>query len=129
MEEAIYAEPFIREALPDEALRLARGALDYEPLRNVARVRQWTALDPLDIPPSPDYQISVRGVVIGPDGNMAHVDVAFPTNEAYTWDEFVRRAASALEDDFVANYDIARSDLIRQYLVVSEPYIQTYVPL
>ena len=129
VEELVYTERFIEEALPDEALRLARGVLTREPLRNVARVRQWTTLDPYDIPPSLDYQISVRGVLVAPDGKITHVDVAFPTNEAYSYDEFVRRAASSLEDDFVAEYDMGRSAMVRQFLAVSEPYIQTYVPL
>lgn len=129
VEDLIVTDRFIKEALPDEARRLARGVLTYEPLRNVARVREWTAMDVMDIPASPDYQISVRGVLIAPDGSMQHVDVAFPTGEAYSYDEFVRRAASALEDDFVAEYDIGRSAMIRQWIVATEPYIQTFVPL
>ena len=60
---------------------------------------------------------------------MTHVDVAFPTGEAYTEDEFIRRAASALDDDFVGEYDIGRSALIRQYTVAAEPYLQRFVPL
>lgn len=129
VEELIYTDRFIQEALPPEAVRLARGVSPYEPLRNVARVREWTAMDVADIPASPDYQISVRGVLIAPDGSMQHVDVAFPTGEAYSYDEFVRRAASSLEDDFVGQYDIDRSSMIRQWLVAQEPYVQTYTPL
>lgn len=129
VEELVYTERFISEALPEEAIRLARGVPHWEALTNVARIREWTTMDVYDIPASPDYQISVRGVLIAPDGTMQHVDVGFPTGEAYSYDEFVRRAASSLEDDFVAQYDIGRSDIIRQWLVASEPYIQSYVPL
>jgi len=129
VEELVYTDRFIQEALPEEAVRLARGVLAREPLTNVARLREWTQMDVTDIPASLDYQISVRGVVIAPDGTMQHVDVAFPTGERYTYDEFVRRAASSLEDDFVSQYDIGRSDIIRQWMVAQEPYIQTFVPL
>jgi hypothetical protein len=129
IEELVDTQRFIREALPDEALRLARGVLDWEPLKNVARVRQWTAMALEDIPASDNYQISVRGVLVGPDGKMTHVDVAFPTGEAYSYDEFLRRAASSLEDDFVANYDMDRSSIVRQFTVALEPYLQTFVPL
>ncbi len=129
MEEAIYAERFVQEAIPEEARRLSRGVRFYEPLRNVARLRHWTAASPQDIPPSPDYQISVRGVVVGPDGKMSHIDVAFPTGERFTEDEFIRRAASALDDDFVAEYEISRSDIIRKYLVARDSYIQRFKPL
>lgn len=127
--ELVQTRAFISWELPEEARRLARGVRFYEPLRNVARMRHWTAMAPEGIPASPDYQISVRAVLIGPDGNMTHVDVAFPTGEAYSYDEFIRRAASALEDDFVANYDIGRSQLVRQYVVAQESYIQRFSPL
>ena len=129
VEELIATDRFIEEGLPEEAVRLARGVLAREPLRNKARVRQWTAMDLTEIPASPKYQISVRGVLIAPDGTMQHVDVAFPTGEKYTYDEFVRRAASSLEDKFVKQYDVGRSDMIRQWMVAQEGYIQTYVPL
>lgn len=129
MLEAAYADRFVREAMPDEAFRLSRGVRFYEPLVNVARLRHWTAAAPQDVPPSPDYQISVRAVVIGPDGTMTHVDVAFPTGEAFTEDEFIRRAASALDDDFVGEYEIGRSALIRDYVVARDAYIQRFKPL
>lgn len=129
VEELIYTERFIQEALPEEAIRLARGVPFYEKLTNVARMRHWTVMAPEDIPASLDYQISIRGVVVAPDGKMQTVDVAFPTGEKYTRDEFVRRAASALEDDFVAEYDIGRSEIIRQWLVAQESYIQRFKPL
>ena len=129
MLEAAYSERFVREAMPDEAFRLSRGVPFYERLKNVARMRHWTVAAPGDIPASPDYPISVRAVVIGPDGKMTHVDVAFPTGQKFTEDEFLRRAASALDEDFVAEYKIGRSDLIRDYVVARDAYIQRFKPL
>lgn len=129
VEEMVATERFIQEVIPDEALRLARGVLTREPLRNVTRVRQWTALDPLEVAASDDYQITVRRVLVGPDGKMTHVDVAFPVGEAYTEDEMIRRAASALDQDFADAYTIGRSSLVRQYTVTQEVYLQTFVPL
>lgn len=129
MLEAAYAERFVREAMPEEAFRLSRGVPFYERLRNVARMRHWTVAAPGDIPPSPDYQISVRGVFIMPDGKMSHVDVAFPTGQKFTEDEFIRRAASALDDDFVAEYKIGRSEIVRKYMVARDAYIQRFKPL
>ncbi len=129
MAEAAYAERFVQEAIPDEARRLSRGVRFYEPLRNVARMRHWVVAAPGDVPPSPDYQISVRRVLVGPDGKMTHVDVSFPTGQAYTEDEMIRRAASALDDDFVSEYEIGRSALVRQYTVAQDVYIQRFKPL
>lgn len=129
VEELVATESFIQQEIPPEAIRLARGVLSREPLTNVARIREWTVMDVTEIPASLDYQISVRGVMVAPDGAISFVDVAFPTGEAYSYDEFVRRAASSLEDDFVAQYDIGRSEIIRQWMVAQEPYIQRYVPL
>lgn len=129
VEELLDTQRFIQEELPDEARRLARGVRFYEPLTNVARMRHWTVRALEEIPPSLDYQISVRGVVIGPDGTMTHVDVAFPIGEAYTEDEFIKRAASALDDEFADGYQMGRSDIIRQFTVHKEAYIQRHKPL
>lgn len=129
VDQLLDTQRFIQEELPDEARRLARGVRFYEPLTNVARMRHWTAQALEDIPPSLDYQISVRGVVIGPDGTMTHVDVGFPVGEAYTEDEFIKRAASALDDEFVDRYDMGRSALVRQYTVATEGYIQRHKDL
>lgn len=129
IEEMAATESFIQEVIPDEALRLARGVLASERLTNVARVRQWTTLDPWEVEASSKYQISVRRVIVGPDGAMTHVDVAFPVGEAYTEDEMIRRAASALDDKFVKKYDMGRSALVRQYTLTQETYLQTFVPL
>lgn len=130
LEEAVYAERFIQEVVPDEAIRLARGVQFYEPLTNVACMRHWTAQDITQIKASADYQISVRAVLVAPDGQMTYVDVAFPTGEAFSWDEFTRRAASALDDDFVNQYEeVGRSQMVRSWNVAMEPYIQRFKPL
>lgn len=129
MEEMAYTERFIQEAIPDEAIRLARGVLAREPLTNVARLRQWSAVSPEYMVPSEDYYISVRRVLVGPDGVMTHVDVRFPSGEAYTEDEMIKRAASALDDEFADRYDMGRSALVRQYTLVQEGYIETFVAL
>lgn len=129
MEGLLDTQRFIAEELSDEALRLARGVRFYEPLTNVARLRHWTAQAPQDIPPSDDYYISVRRVVIGPDGAMSHVDIRFGAGEVYTEDEMTRRAASALENEFVDRYDVGRSEIIRQFTVAQEAYIERFKPL
>lgn len=129
MDEAAYAERFIQEALPEEARRLSRGVRFYEPLKNVARLRHWTVAAPGDIPASPDYQISVREVYIAPDGKMTHVDVSFPTGEKFTEDEFTRRAASALDNDFTDKYKVGRSQIVKDWAVARDVYIQRYTPL
>jgi len=129
VEELVYTDRFIEEALPPEALRLARGVLYREPLTNVARLREWTAARPEDIIPGSNEIISQRRVLVGPDGQMTHVDIAGGYGTPYDADEFLRKAAAALDDDFVSQYDIGRSALVRQYTVAVETYIQTYVPL
>jgi hypothetical protein len=130
IEEAIYAERFISEIELDQATRLARGVLFYEPLRNVARLRHWTQADPFTTDPPRDAQWSIRAVVIGPDGQVSYVDVAGKTGQAMTQDEFLRAAASSLEDDFVNSYEgVGRSQMIRDWVVATETYIQRFRPL
>lgn len=129
IEELATTESFIREAIPPEAVRLARGVRRRERLTNVARVREWTAVTAEYVKPSKDYYISVRRVLVGPDGTMTHVDVRFPLNEAYTEDEMIKRAASALDDDFVSQYDMGRSALVRQYTLTQEVYLETFPKL
>lgn len=129
VEEMAYTERFIEEAIPDEALRLARGVLQRETLTNVARIRDWTQARPEDIMPGPDEIISQRRVLVGPDGTMTHVDIGGGYGVPYDEDEYLRAAASALDDDFVSQYDIGRSELVRQYTIATETYITRYVPL
>ena len=130
MEEAAYAERFIQEIELDQARRLSRGVPFYKRLRNVAQMRHWTVADPFTTLPPKDAQWSVRGVLVAPDGNVTFVDVAAPTGEKLPYDEFVRRAASALEDDFVNQYEgVSRSDMIRKWLVAIDTYVQRFKPL
>lgn len=129
IDEMAQTERFIRDYEPEEARRLAQGALPYERLTNVARVRQWTTLSPQDIIPKADQQITIRSVIVGPDGRMTYTDVAFGQGEAYDHDEFIRRCASAIEDDFAGSYQVGRSQMARDWIVSQETYIQTYTPL
>lgn len=130
MEEAIYAERFIQEVTLEDAHRLARGVRFYEPLTNVARLRQWTVADPAEIVPDMDSMISQRRVIVGPDGAMTHVDISGGYGERYNDDEFLRKAASALDDDFVNRYEgVGRSQMIRTWTVATETYIQRFPAL
>jgi hypothetical protein len=129
MEALPYTERFIREALPDEARRLARGVSFYRKLRNVAQTRHWTTQAPEDIIPDEHTQITLRRVLIGPDGTMTHVDVAFGYGELYDEDEALRRTAAALDNEFVDRYQIGRSQLVREYVVIQEVYLQRHKPL
>lgn len=130
MEEAIYAERFISEIEIGQATRLARGVPFYERLRNVARMRHWTVADPFTTAPPKDAQWSVRAVLIGPDGRVTYVDVSAPTGQQLSYDEFTRRAASGLEDDFVNSYEgVGRSAMVRDWLVAYDTYVQRFKPL
>lgn len=130
MEQAAYAERFIQEVEVDEARRLARGVPFYERLRNVARMRHWTVQAPEEIVPDLHTQISQRRVLVGPDGAITHIDIAGGYGEAYDADKFLRKAASALDDEFVNRYEgISRSDLIRRFTVATETYVQRHKPL
>lgn len=129
VEELVATERFIEQVIPDEAIRLARGVQYREPLTNVVRIREWTHARPEDIMPGPDEIISQRRVIVGPDGKMTHVDVGGGYGVPYDEDEYLRAAASALDDDFVAEYDIGRSALVRQYTIATETYITRYAPL
>ena len=60
---------------------------------------------------------------------MSHVDIRFGAGEVYTEDEMTRRAASALENEFVDRYDVGRSEIIRQFTVAQEAYIERFKPL
>ena len=51
IEDLIATDRFIQEAIPDEAIRLARGVPAREDLKNVARLREWVATDPRDVLP------------------------------------------------------------------------------
>ena len=130
MEEAVYAERFIQEIEVSEAFRLARGVRFYEPLTNVARLRHWTVADPWTTVPPRDAMWSIRAVVIGPDGNVTYVDVRGKTGQKMDHDEFLRAAASALENDFVAQYEgVGRSTMIRDWVVATETYVERFKPL
>jgi hypothetical protein len=130
LEEAVWSERFIREIELDEAIRLGRGVPFYEKLTNVARMRHWTTVDPFTWTPPPDAQISVRAVLIGPDGTMTYTDVSGRTGEPLSYDDFIRRAASSLDDDFVAQYEgVGRSDMVREWVVSTETYVQRFKPL
>lgn len=129
VEEMAATERFIEKAIPDEALRLARGVLAREKLTNVYRLRSWTAASPESIKPGPNEIISQRRVLVGPDGTMTHVDIGGGYGVPYNEDEYLRAAASALDNDFVKKYKIGRSQLVRQYTLVVETYIDTYVPI
>jgi len=129
MEEAIYADRFIQEALPDEAIRLARGYLTQERLTNVWRTATWTQQDIYSIQPGEKQYLIIRSVHVGPDGAMTHTDVRFPGGQKFDYDEWVRRTASALDDDFVARYDVGRSALVRQFTVHQETYIEQFATI
>lgn len=125
----VQAGRFIRTELPEEAIRLARGVKSQVKLTNVWQIRQWTGQNILEIQPRSGQYLSVRGVFIGPDGKMSFVDVRFPEGQGFDWDEFYRRAASALEDDFIANYEGAQYDrtgFVKKFLAHVEPYIEHF---
>ena len=129
LKEAAYAERFIQDVELDQAHRLARGVLFYEPLTNVARMRHWTVADPREIVPDIHTQISQRRVLIGPDGAMVHVDISFGYGELYDYDEALRKTAAALPDKFVERYKVSRTLLASRYLVAEETFVQRHKPL
>lgn len=130
MEEHEQATRFISEEVYDQADRLAKGVLGYEALKTKARVRQWTMLPPEEVVPGPGQQVSVRGVYVGPDGEMFSLDIAFPTGEKYTKEEYMKRAASAIDDETAKRYKLdtpkKRYDFLRDYLVTQEVYLQSF---
>lgn len=133
MEQQVQATRFISEGVYEQADRLAKGARAYEPLKTRARVRQWVQQTPEQVVPGPGQQVSVRKVYIGPDGEMFSLDIAFPTGERYTESEYLKRAASALDDEIAQRYGVEtpsqRYGFLREYVVAEEVYLQSFPKL
>uniref|UniRef100_A0A6H1ZV68 Uncharacterized protein n=1 Tax=viral metagenome TaxID=1070528 RepID=A0A6H1ZV68_9ZZZZ len=127
--ETAFFERFVGEVTYGEAIRLSRGVPFYERLKNVARMRHWTVMDPRDIVPDMQTQISLRRVYVGPDGAVTYVDIAFGYGERYNEDEALRKSAAALDEEWVERYDVGRSQLARDYLVAEGVYMQRHKPL
>lgn len=127
-----HTSRFIREDLPDEAIRLGRGVPNLKRLTNVWQRSDWVQQDITEIQPGAGQYLKVRNVLIEPDGTMTYVDVRFAEGEMYNDEENIRAVASNIETETLDKYDLKDKDrtlFAKQYIAHQETYIEQFVSI